>query len=128
MKFVVTVFYCTGHGVIVCIEGRNFSMYMNMQSLTNIYLYHCTESNSMGKHDGARFSTHDRNYNTGSGCTSDIKGGWWFKGCSWCNLNGIYRKTIGNQGVWWAGYPSNEYMKRTQIMVKCEGFALLSSC
>ncbi|CAC5388601.1 unnamed protein product [Mytilus coruscus] len=54
---------------------------------------------------GQRFSARDRDNDIcpDEQCASSRRGGWWFKWCSYCNLNGIYfNETVPRiDGIYW---------------------------
>ncbi|PFX30733.1 Angiopoietin-related protein 1 [Stylophora pistillata] len=58
---------------------------------------------------GARFSTKDKDEdnNASSHCAVDHQGGWWYKACTQCNLNGNYNLTgLAITGIYW--YQNNK--------------------
>ena len=57
--------------------------------------YSGTAGNSLAWHNGMRFTTRDRdNDNHGSlQCAHFRNGAWWYNGCAFSNLNGLYYNT-----------------------------------
>ena len=75
-------------------------------------------------HNGQRFTTYDMDQDLASrNCAVNREGGWWFGACGYANLNGKYGLTVGKECVRWAlfRYPKLDCMKRTEMMVRCEG-------
>ncbi|VDI24334.1 tenascin [Mytilus galloprovincialis] len=75
--------------------------------------------NSLGAHNGYRFSTRDRDndvypYN----CSDMFKGGWWYSGCYASNLNGKYLKGTNKIGVNWTHWKGFTSLKATRMMIR----------
>ena len=72
------------------------------------------------------FATYDRDQD-GSWkyhCAIRFAGAWWYPGlCGQSNLNSDYhvQRKGGGMGVWWYQFPSSDYMKRTEMMLRCQG-------
>ncbi|XP_069135329.1 microfibril-associated glycoprotein 4-like [Argopecten irradians] len=64
--------------------------------------------------DGMEFHAKDRDR---SSCASNRKGGWWFKGCTWLNINGGYglRNTMATMGEYCNGY---NYFTETVMSIR----------
>ena len=78
----------------------------------NVSGYSGNITDQLKYHNGMKFSTIDQDNDIwGSHCSSNYgKGGWWYKKCFSCNLNGIYNGT-GYEGIFWNGYASFAEMK-----------------
>ena len=70
--------------------------------------------------DGMMFSTYDEDNDASSmNCASAKRGAWWYRACSYPNLNGVYEEG-GSQNynfAWynWLGYQN---LKSSVIMVR----------
>ena len=75
---------------------------------------------AMAVHNNMYFSTFDRDNDVWSGgnCTVSHKGPWWYKSCTYSNLNGLHTASSAHQRVaWltggqWVYYPSVEMKVR----------------
>ena len=81
--------------------------------------YSGNAGNALGVHNGYKFITKDRD--DGHRCAALYKGGWWYSGCHYANLNGQYFEgtaTYGKGIIWyhWKGFSYS--MKRTTMMMK----------
>lgn len=75
--------------------------------------------NSLGAHNGYRFSTRDRDNDVYPGNCSDMfKGGWWYSGCYASNLNGKYLKGTNKIGVNWKHWKGLTSLKATRMMIR----------
>ncbi|XP_052766890.1 ryncolin-1-like [Mya arenaria] len=64
--------------------------------------YSGNANDSMPTHNGAKFSTKDRDNDNRSGnCAQSYKGGWWYNDCHEANLNGDFGNTEFGQGINW---------------------------
>merc|ERR1712142_468050 len=86
--------------------------------------YTGTAGNSMGYHNGAKFSTIDVDNDASSSrsCAEVHRGGWWFKNCLRANLNGLY---LGGDhdsyadGIEWSRFRGLKYsLKETIMMIR----------
>ena len=72
-------------------------------------LFPGTAGDSLSRHNGFSFTTRDQD-NEGNGCAEIYKGAWWYFGCHYSNLNGLYHhgahSSYGNGVNWyhWKGY------------------------
>ena len=65
--------------------------------------YSGTAGESLSYNNGRRFTTYDKDQDTSSSnCARDSrKGGFWYSGCGWVNLNGIWGSTEAYKGMIW---------------------------
>ena len=79
---------------------------------------------SMAYHNGASFSTRDRDHDTYSGnCAQVYRGGWWYTVCIRANLNG--KNTFWHDGTRWLHYPKIQMKIRPK---SCSSIAGEPSC
>ena len=68
-----------------------------------------------------KFSTKDRdNDQNGGKCATARQGGWWYKSCTWVNLNGLFagsRKSNKSYCTWYK-YDSWYSLKSTDMKVR----------
>ena len=78
-------------------SGTNFTL--------NTAGYTGTAGDSLAYHNGMQFSTKDRDndqYSENCASSSQGHGAWWYKSCTYSNLNGLYRSGLdGWKGVDW---------------------------
>ena len=74
----------------------------------------------MSYHNGFQFTTKDRDNDVHSyeNCAKKYSGGWWFKTCDRCNLNGLYNDTTDKRLVWWDWTAAKKSLSGTRMMVK----------
>ena len=79
-------------------DGNKYAKYSNF-TVTNeasnytlfVGFYSGTATDKLTQHNGMAFSTKDRdNDKAGGNCAVIQKGAWWYKGCSYSNLNSNY--------------------------------------
>ena len=71
--------------------------------------YSGTATDSLGYHNGRRFSTRDNdNDQYKDNCAQLVTGAWWYNGCNTSNLNGRYFNTVttNRQGIKWSYWKS----------------------
>lgn len=85
--------------------------------------YSGTAGDSMGLHNGKKFSTKDNDNDLHwTNCAIGYKGGWWYNACHIVNLNGLYlngtstRYAVGMVWEKWKGFYYS-YMK-TKMMIR----------
>lgn len=96
--------------------------------------YSGTAGDSMTKlHNGAYFSTKDRNNDPGANdCANLFNSGWWFKQCKDVDLNGVYVATkvgIDHRGLKWEhllGVGNN--LKSSEMKIRPKQGKLLTGC
>jgi len=80
--------------------------------------YSGTAGDSLGSHNGHRFSTRDQD----NGCAQRFKGGWWYQSCHSSNLNGLYHGGSHSSyadGVNWATWKGFYYsLKFTEMKLR----------
>ena len=84
--------------------------------------YSGTAGDSLTYHNGQRFSTRDQDNDAWSSnhCAQYYKGAWWYYGCYWSNLNGLYYNARFNRcdGVTWWHWMNCNTLKFTEIKLK----------
>ncbi|XP_013393816.2 microfibril-associated glycoprotein 4-like [Lingula anatina] len=82
---------------------------------------------SLSNHNGASFSTKDRDNDTyEKNCAQEFKGAWWYNSCHASNLNGLYH--LGDHssfadGVNWYAFKGYKHsLKTTEMKVRPVGF------
>ena len=79
---------------------------------------------SLGQHNGMKFSTKDRDNDdlAGDSCAQRHKGAWWYKYCLHSNLNGLYlrgKHTSRADGVNWAHWHRRYYsLQKTEMKIR----------
>lgn len=84
--------------------------------------YFGTAGDSMGVHNGMRFTTTDvdNDKNPALNCAVASHGAWWYNSCHKSNLNGEYlggATTSSGDGVIWLDYRGNRYSLKSSIMM-----------
>ena len=83
---------------------------------------------SLSYHKSSSFTTKDRDNDGGSGnCATSYKGAWWYKGCHYSNLNGLYHRgrssSNAHDGVNWYHWKRYNYSaKRAEMKLKPVNF------
>lgn len=83
----------------------------NLQYLVHIGKYSGTANDGFKPHSQLKFSTFDSDNDRHSeNCASIYKSGWWFEGCFYTNLNGVFRyggKVLSRaSGIHWSNVGS----------------------
>ena len=70
---------------------------------------------------GQKFSTRDQD-NTAAleNCGVSRRGAWWYKGCTWTNLNGLYNDEgiSSPRGIQWNSFKDNYSLYKTEIKIR----------
>ena len=70
--------------------------------------YSGTAGDSLTYSNGMQFSTKDQdNDDYSSHCSLSHRGGWWFRGCAYSNLNGLFQRRTGHQYIGWYSWRSS---------------------
>ncbi|XP_060580116.1 angiopoietin-related protein 7-like [Ruditapes philippinarum] len=82
--------------------------------------YSGTAGDSLEYHNGAMFSTYDRDQDeSSSNCAENWHGAWWYKSCHHSNLNGKYYNQpgkIGSSGITWFHWKNTHYsLKKVEM-------------
>lgn len=72
------------------------------------------------KHNGAQFTTKDRNNSFfGRSCSQPFKGAWWYVDCHDSNLNGEFASNHQGEGINWKSWKGKKYsLKETTMKVR----------
>jgi hypothetical protein len=107
------------------------AIYSSEAHATNL-LFFCAlflgnAGDSLGYHNGMMFTTKDRDNDEASAanCAHTFRGGWWFRDCNTCNLNGVYLEMIGIQdtGITWFYWEKNfKSMKGAEMKMRPSKF------
>ena len=89
----------------------------------NIAGYTGTAGDSLTYHNGAQFTTKDKDNDQKSdeNCAVSLKGAWWYKVkyCYYSHLTGLYRSgQFGWQGVVWGGFHNGISLKFAQMKLR----------
>ena len=69
--------------------------------------------------NGRSFSTKDRdNDSSTDSCARERHAAWWFKGCDYANLNGLYNNNTGKGPYWWYWHSNTDPLKKDIMMIK----------
>ena len=78
------------------------------------------KGDSLSYNDEMNFSTRDQdNDNDIKNCAEVMRGGWWFNGCSYSNLNGVYKEanqSVSVKGIYWFTIFEDETPLKHSIM------------
>ncbi|XP_048742418.2 ryncolin-1-like [Ostrea edulis] len=84
--------------------------------------YKGTAGDSLGPHNGMKYSTKDQDNDTyGGNCATSHKGAWWYYRCYDSNLNGQYANSavVNTQYLNWHKFGNrHEALKRTYMMIR----------
>ena len=92
--------------------------------MCGLFCFIGTAGDSFGYHRGCAFSTKDRDNDNSSGNCADHygKGGWWFNGWVFANLNGLYyhgHHSSDHDGVNWRTWKGRNYSaKRAEMKIR----------
>ena len=84
-----------------------------------------TAGDSLSYHRGMPFSTKDRDNDKYSGnCALNYKGAWWYNGCHYSNLNGLYLNGKNDpKGMDWRLWKNTNYsVKRSEMKIRPKDF------
>ncbi|XP_056001218.1 ficolin-1-like [Ostrea edulis] len=83
--------------------------------------YNGTAGDSLGRHNGCHFSTHDEDNDVHSGnCAVYWHGAWWYWRCGTSNLNGQYAGSAvsGSKYPFWYYWKSSTALKATAMLIR----------
>lgn len=90
--------------------------------LNEFYLIIIIVGDSLGVHNGLKFSTKDQDNDTwGKSCAVTHQGAWWFGICLISNLNGMYQKSgikAWNGIVWYNLEKKEISLKNARMMIR----------
>ncbi|XP_076063822.1 microfibril-associated glycoprotein 4-like [Oratosquilla oratoria] len=99
--------------------------FFHVRDSSSKYVMNCGRYNgdagdSLSRHSGQKFSTHDNDNDVyGKSCAVMFKGAWWYKDCHDSNLNGKYLKGTTESfadGVVWEHWRGHHYSLRSSEM------------
>ena len=80
--------------------------------------------NALRHHTGHKFSTKDQDNDVwaAGNCSGRHKGAWWYNGCQFSNLNGVYRTSnpsTEKDGLQWYDWKGHYYsLKTTEMKIR----------
>lgn len=78
----------------------------------------CVAGDSFSPHNDRLFSTKDRdNDRSSQHCAQDYNGGWWYRECYYCNLNGRFLGTHLT-GLSWHAWHKYESLKTVDMKLR----------
>ena len=81
---------------------------------------------SLAIHSQMQFTTKDNDNDAWDGnCATSWKGAWWYNGCHYSNLNGLYLGAgrIDETGISWYHWKNSWYsMKKTEMKIRPNQF------
>ena len=105
-------------------EYSNFAIGDESTSYTlSVGEYSGTAGDSLTVHANMAFSTYDQDHDKRSvsiGCAVRYKGGWWYKNCVHCNLNGLYfgSRVSDDTGMTWRTWIAFEVLKKSEMKIR----------
>ena len=98
----------------------------NRTPIFRFFLFIGTAGDSLGPHRGMLFSTKDRDndkWSTGN-CASKYTGAWWYNGCHYSNLNGLYLNGKDDpKGMDWRLWKNTHYsVKKSEMKIRPKDF------
>ena len=72
--------------------------------------YSGNSADQLDYNNGQKFSTKDQDNDSGISCAKERHGAWWYKNCTYSNLNGGYYRTYLD-GLRWYGFVKFSEMK-----------------
>ncbi|XP_050092486.1 fibrinogen-like protein A [Anopheles aquasalis] len=93
-----------------CYNGFRIGSESEQYSLKTLGAYSGTAGDSMtGTNKGMKFSTKDRENDVSvNDCARNFHGAWWYNGCTYANLNGVYKNAINHKSIHWHSF-KNDY-------------------
>ncbi|XP_042211481.1 angiopoietin-related protein 1-like [Homarus americanus] len=84
--------------------------------------YSGVAGDGLAYHNGARFTTMDKDHDTwGQNCAISFKGGWWYRNCHYTNLNGLRAGRYGEQSgqyIVWSMWEGITPIRSTEMKVR----------
>ena len=106
------------------VEYSNFTIGDESTNYTlNFRKYSGNAGDSLIDHANMAFTTYDQDHDTwGEGnCAASFKGAWWYYGCFYSNLNGLYLGSpVEDQTgiVWWHWKENYEMLKKSEMKMR----------
>ncbi|XP_033644647.1 ficolin-2-like [Asterias rubens] len=83
--------------------------------------YSGTAGDKLSHHNNQAFSTKDRDNDASSGNCAELgHGAWWYRSCTYSNLNGRYynEASISAYGIRWRGFSGYRSLKTTEMKIR----------
>lgn len=104
------------------IVNKYTSKFQWVLKLYEFYLCIFIVGDSLGGHNGLKFSTKDQDNDTwGKSCAVTHQGAWWFAACFSSSLNGLYKKSgikAWNGIVWYNLEKKEVSLKNARMMIR----------
>ena len=90
------------------------------QAYSKFLIFLGNAGDSLSYHNGMMFTTKDRDNDKRekNNCAMRRKGAWWYKGCAYSNLNGLYMNEI----KWYHWKNNGKSMKKVEMKIRPKQF------
>ncbi|XP_071944802.1 techylectin-5B-like [Antedon mediterranea] len=112
---------CDGEFSLYC-DMRKDGGWTNHKSSNKLTAKLTCDSLLPSFHSGQQFTTYDRDNDklSNANCAERFNGAWWYKDCSYSNLNGLYTTpgTDDMRSIFWLHFHNYNSLKKTVMMIK----------